>query len=159
MGNQRINGKIVLASGVFDLLHLGHIKFLEAAKKEGGKNAKLVVVVARDQTVEKTKGRKPIIPEKQRCELINSLRVVDKALLGYEKLDILEIINKIKPNVIALGYDQKIMEKNVRDYIERQGIQIKIVRIGKLGKDDLDSSSNILRKIVETFSRSENYVK
>ena len=141
----------MLASGVFDLLHLGHIKFLEAAKKEGGKGAKLFVVVARDRTVEKTKGRKPIIPEKQRCELINALKVVDKALLGYEKLDILEIINKIKPSVIALGYDQKTMEKKVQEYIKNKGIKIKIVRIGKLGKDDLDSSSMILRKIIETF--------
>ena len=141
----------MLASGVFDLLHLGHIKFLEAAKKEGGNGAKLFVVVARDRTVEKTKGRKPIIPEKQRCELINALKVVDKALLGYEKLDILEIINKIKPSVIALGYDQKTMEKKVQEYIKNKGIKIKIVRIGKLGKDDLDSSSMILRKIIETF--------
>ena len=141
----------MLASGVFDLLHLGHIKFLEAAKKEGGKGAKLFVVVARDRTVEKTKGRKPIIPEKQRCELINALKVVDKALLGYEKLDILEIINKIKPSVIALGYDQKTMEKKVQEYVKNKGIKIKIVRIGKLGKDDLDSSSMILRKIIETF--------
>jgi len=141
----------VLASGVFDLLHLGHIKFLEAAKKEGGKGAKLFVVVARDRTVEKTKGRKPIIPEKQRCELINALKVVDKALLGYEKLDILEIINKIKPSVIALGYDQRTMEKKVQEYVKNKGIKIKIVRIGKLGKDDLDSSSMILRKIIETF--------
>ncbi|KON33458.1 MAG: hypothetical protein AC479_04485 [miscellaneous Crenarchaeota group-6 archaeon AD8-1] len=141
----------MLASGVFDLLHLGHIKFLEAAKKEGGKGAKLFVVVARDRTVEKTKGRKPIIPEKQRCELINALKVVDKALLGYEKLDILEIINKIKPSVIALGYDQRTMEKKVQEYVKNKGIKIKIVRIGKLGKDDLDSSSMILRKIIETF--------
>ncbi len=49
--------KIVLASGVFDLLHLGHVRFLEAAKSTGGRGAKLVVVVARDDTVEKKKGR------------------------------------------------------------------------------------------------------
>ena len=67
MAKQRREKKIVLASGVFDLLHLGHVKFLQEAKKAGGKKAKLIVIVAKDQTVEKIKGRKPIIPENQRC--------------------------------------------------------------------------------------------
>jgi FAD synthetase len=153
LGNKRKNGKIVLASGVFDLLHLGHVKFLEAAKKEGGKNAKLIVIVARDNTVEKTKGRKPIIPENQRCALINSLKVVDNALLGYETLDIDEIINKTKPEVIVLGYDQEAMEKTVLEYINRKNSKIRIVKIEKFGKNALDSSSKILRKIIEKFSR------
>lgn len=143
----------MIASGVFDLLHLGHVKFLEAAKKEGGKNAKLIVIVARDHTVKKTKGRKPIIPENQRVALINSLKIVDEALLGYENLDIVEIINKIKPEVIVLGYDQKVMEKSVQDYVNCNDANIKIVKIGKFGKDALDSSSKILRKIIEKFSR------
>jgi len=58
--------KVVLASGVFDLLHYGHLYYLENAKKKGGKNAKLVVVVASDKTIEKRKGEKPIISEDQR---------------------------------------------------------------------------------------------
>lgn len=153
MENKRINQKIVLASGVFDLLHLGHVKFLEAAKKEGGKNAKLIVIVARDKTVEKNKGRKPIIPENQRCELINSLKVVDKALLGYENLDIAEIINVTNPDVVVLGYDQQALEKKVLEYIKKRENKIKIAKIEKFGKDALDSSSKILRKIIEKFSR------
>jgi len=153
LDSKRAKQKIVLASGVFDLLHLGHVKFLEAAKKEGGKNAKLIVIVARDKTVEKTKGRKPIIPENQRCELINSLKVVDKALLGYENLDIAEIINVTNPNVIVLGYDQQALEKKVLDYINKNNDKIKISKIEKFGKDALDSSSKILRKIIEKFSR------
>lgn len=153
MENKRINQKIVLASGVFDLLHLGHVKFLEAAKKEGGKNAKLIVIVARDKTVEKNKGRKPIIPENQRCALINSLKVVDKALLGYENLDIAEIINVTNPDVVVLGYDQQALEKKVLDYIKKSENKIKIAKIEKFDKDALDSSSKILRKIIEKFSR------
>lgn len=153
MEDKRINQKIVLASGVFDLLHLGHVKFLEAAKKEGGKNAKLIVIVARDKTVEKNKGRKPIIPENQRCELINSLKVVDKALLGYENLDIAEIINVTNPDVVVLGYDQQALEKKVLEYIKKRENKIKIAKIEKFGKDALDSSSKILRKIIEKFSR------
>ena len=104
--------KVVLASGVFDLLHLGHVKFLEDAKKAGGDDAQLVVIVARDSTVEKTKGRKPIMSEDQRLALVESLKVVDKAVLGYENLDIGEVIGEIKPDVIALGYDQAQMERD-----------------------------------------------
>ena len=90
-------GKVVLASGTFDLLHLGHVKFLEEAKKAGGPNAKLVVIVARDSTVKKRKGRAPIIPEDQRRALIEALKVVDEALLGYEDFNIERTIEKIKP--------------------------------------------------------------
>ena len=79
---------VVLASGVFDLLHLGHVRFLEEAKKLGGENAKLVVVIARDSTVEKTKGRKPVMPETQRRMLGESLKVVDEAVLGQEEFDL-----------------------------------------------------------------------
>mgnify|MGYP001127593064 CR=1 FL=1 len=57
---------VVLASGVFDLLHIGHVRYLEEAKKSGGENAKLVVIVATDDTVKKRKGKKPVLPEEQR---------------------------------------------------------------------------------------------
>ena len=153
MDKERNKKKEVLASGVFDLLHLGHVKFLEAAKREGGKDAKLIVIVARDSTVEKIKGRKPIIPEKQRCALINSLKVVDEAILGYETINLVEVINKIKPDLIALGYDQKIMEKNIREYIDNKDAHIKLIKIGKFREDMLDSSTKILHRIIEKFSR------
>jgi FAD synthetase len=150
---ERKEQKIVLASGVFDLLHMGHVKFLEAAKKAGGKYSKLIVIVARDRTVEKIKGRKTIIPENQRCALINSLKVVDEAILGYETLDIAEVINKIEPELIVLGHDQKVMKKSVENYIENNDVNIKVIKIGKFGEDALDSSSKILQKIIEEFSR------
>lgn len=145
--------KIVLASGVFDLLHLGHVQFLEEAKKAGGPNAELIVIIARDSTVEKGKGGKPIMPESQRCALVNSLKVVDVAILGYEDFDIGKVIEKIKPDIIALGYDQAGMEKKVKNYVERKGLQIKIVKIGKFREDELDSSSKIKQKIIEDFKR------
>ena len=69
--------KVVLASGVFDLLHLGHVRFLEEAKKSGGPGARLTVIVARDSTVQERKGARPVMPENQRCALVSSLRVVD----------------------------------------------------------------------------------
>ena len=109
MADKSRKQRIVIASGVFDLLHLGHVKFLEYAKKAGGKNAKLIVIIAKDSTAEKMKGKKPIMSEDQRCALVESLRMVDEAVLGYEGLDINEVIDKIKPGVIALGWDQEDM--------------------------------------------------
>lgn len=145
--------KIVLASGVFDLLHLGHVRFLEEAKKTGGPNAELLVIIARDNTAEKRKGERPILPENQRCALIASLKVVDEAILGYEDFDIGKVIEKVKPDVIALGYDQKDMERTLTDYVKQHDLNIKIVRIGKFSSDELDSSSKIKQKIIEDFKR------
>ncbi len=143
--------KIVLASGVFDLLHLGHVRFLEAAKKTGGRRARLVVVVARDDTVEKKKGRKPIMSESQRCALVGSLKVVDEAILGYENFDMRKIIQRIRPDVIALGYDSHMsgLENSVRNAIKERALKPKIVKIGKFSSDELDSSSKIKQRIVE----------
>jgi len=145
--------KVVLASGVFDLLHLGHVKYLEEAKRAGGKNAELIVIVARDKTVEKKKGNKPIMPENQRRALVESLKVVDEAILGYEEFDIGKVIEKIKPDIIVVGYDQSGMEQTVMNYVEERGLKVKIVRIGKFGEDELDSSSKIKQKIIEDFKR------
>ena len=153
MADKHEKRKIVLASGVFDLLHLGHVKFLEEAKKAGGKNAELIVIIARDSTVQAIKGRKPVMPENQRCALVESLRVVDEAVLGFENFDLGEVIERIKPDVIALGYDQAAMERQVREYVNKHGLSIEVAHVGKFGEDELDSSSKIRQKIVEKFSR------
>jgi FAD synthetase len=145
--------KVVLASGVFDLLHLGHVKFLEEAKKAGGKDAELVVIIARDSTVEENKGRKPIMSENQRRILVESLKVVDEAVLGFKKFDLGDVIERVKPDVIALGYDQADMEKGVQKYVGKHKLNIKVIRIGKFEEDELDSSSKIRQKIVEKFVR------
>jgi FAD synthetase len=145
--------KIVIASGVFDLLHLGHVKFLEEAKKAGGEDAELIVIIARDRTVEENKGRKPIMSENQRRALVESLNVVDEAVLGFEKFDLGHVIERVKPDVIALGYDQVDMEKDTRAYVNKHKLNVKVVRIDKFEEDELDSSSKIRQKIVEKFSR------
>ena len=153
MADKHRKKKIVLASGVFDLLHLGHVKFLEEAKKTGGKNAELIVIIARDSTVEETKGRKPIMSENQRLALVESLKVVDEAVLGFERFDIGDVIERIKPDVIALGYDQVDMEQRVRKYVNDHKLNVKVVRIGKFEEDAIDSSSKIRQKIIENFDR------
>ncbi len=153
MANKHPKKKVVLASGVFDLLHLGHVKFLEEAKKTGGKNAQLIVIIARDSTVEKTKGRKPIMSENQRRALVESLKIVDEAVLGFEEFDIGDVIQRIKPDIIALGYDQVDMEKRVQQYVNKHRLNVKVVRVRKFEEDAMDSSSKIRQKIIEKLTR------
>lgn len=141
--------KIVLASGTFDLLHLGHVRYLEEAKKAGGSDAELIVIVARDSTVEKRKGKKPVMSESQRRALVESLKIVDESILGFEEFSIGKVIEKIKPDVIAVGYDQKGIEQTIRNYVRQKGLNIKVVKIGKFSEDELDSSSKIKQKIIE----------
>ena len=145
--------RVVLASGTFDLLHLGHVKYLEEAKKAGGKNAELIVIVARDSTVEKRKGKKTVMPEDQRRSLVESLKVVDEAILGFEDFSIDNVVEKIRPDVIAVGHDQDGIEREVRKAIAEKKFNIEVVRIGRFGKKELDSSSKIMRKIIESFRR------
>jgi len=145
---------VVLASGVFDVLHYGHVRFLEEAKKVGGKNARLVVIVARDSTVERLKGRKTVIPEHQRRALVEALKPVDEAILGYENADfkqsIEQVIEKIQPNIIAIGYDQRDVESMAQDVVKKGKFKVRIVKVRKFGKEELNSSSKIKRKILET---------
>jgi FAD synthetase len=141
-------GKKVVATGAFDLLHYGHLKFLEESKKAGGKNSKLIVVVARDKTVEERKGRKPILPENQRMALVESMKPVEKAILGRKDFNMSDIINKIKPDIITIGYDQEDVQKMVEKIIKEKRWKIEILKIKKFGKSDLNSSTKIKRRIV-----------
>jgi FAD synthetase len=144
-------GKVVLASGAFDLLHYGHVYYLTEAKKAGGENAKLVVIVAKDRTVERLKGNKPIIAEDQRRAVVESLKVVDEAILGYEDMDMLRVIEKVKPDIIALGYDEERIEKDLKKLLAEKGLNIKVIRVSFGGVTDLASSSKIKRKIIENY--------
>jgi FAD synthetase len=150
---EREKRKVVLASGVFDLLHLGHVRFLEEAKKAGGPSAKLIVIVARDSTVEKRKGKKPIMPEYQRCALVASLKVVDEAMLGYEGFSMQKVLEKIRPDVVAVGHDSDLsgLKREVWDALKKSDLNIEIVKINKFSSDELDSSSKIKQRIIEQF--------
>ena len=141
--------KIVLATGAFDLLHYGHLKALEDAKKSGGKNSRLLVIVARDNTVEKRKGKKPTIPEEQRRALVESLKPVDKAVLGYEEMNMKAAILKLKPDVIAVGYDQDDILEAVNDALQDYVGKVKVVQTKRYGMRDLNSSSKIKTKIMK----------
>ena len=145
--------KVVLASGTFDLLHLGHVRFLEEAKKAGGETAELIVIVARDNTVKARKGKKPIMPEDQRRALVESLKVVDEAILGWENFSIDKVIERINPDIIAVGHDKVGIESEVMKAIEEKRVSIEVAKIGRFGKRELDCSSKIVRKIIESFNK------
>jgi len=146
--------KTVLATGVFDLLHLGHVRFLEESKRRGGPGARLVVVVASDRTVLLRKGRKPILPEQQRRELVASLRAVNKAILGHEKLDMPGILNEVKPNIICVGYDQQEIKKSAKSLLKKGGLRIPVVQIPKFGPDGLNSSSKVKSRVAKRWPNS-----
>ena len=141
--------KTVLATGAFDLLHYGHLSFLQEAKKAGGKNAKLIVIVARDKTVESRKGKKPIVPEDQRRALIEALKPVDDAILGFEDMNHEAVIDKLKPDVIAVGYDQSDIKDSIEEVIERKGLKIQVFQARRFAVDEIDSSSKIKRRVIE----------
>ena len=117
--------KIVLAGGVFDIIHPGHIHTLNAAKALGGV---LVVAIATDKTAQKMKKRPPLHNQELRRELVSYLSMVDKAIIGHED-DIFETVKEIKPDIIVLGYDQIHQEKFIDDGCKRINIDVEIVRL------------------------------
>jgi len=143
----------VLTTGGFDILHHGHIRLLEEAKKAGGEGARLVVIVASDTTVERRKGRKPILPGWERRALVSALRVVDEALLGQEEIEMERAIGQIKPDVVAVGYDQDDIEASLRRLIDEKGYEIRVVKIGRYGSEGFDSSSKIKGRVIENWRK------
>ena len=122
--------------GSYDLLHDGHKYFFDKAKKLGDK---LIVVLARDGTIEEFKGKKPKYNEKERLACVNEVESVDKVVLGY-KGDKMRIVEEIMPDVIALGYDQESFVEKLIEVIKDRGWKIKIVRIGSYKPERFKSS-------------------
>jgi glycerol-3-phosphate cytidylyltransferase/FAD synthetase len=116
---------VVLAGGVFDIIHPGHIYTLNEAKALGDV---LVVVVATDNTSVKMKKRNPLHSQEQRQELVNSLSMVDLCLIGQED-DIFKTVNHVRPQIIALGYDQIHQEKFIVDGCKKINLDAKVARL------------------------------
>lgn len=128
----------VLATGVFDLLHPGHIFYLEESKKLGDE---LVVLVTNDTVVTRTKGE-PLFDAESRKHMIASLRCVDKAIVPTNtdpKLYYQTVLD-INPDIITLGYDQTFSERELRSELESRGWKGEVVRIGKYPAGDISSS-------------------
>lgn len=140
-------GIVVMATGVFDILHLGHLHYLQEAKALGDW---LVVVVATDRTVIKRKKHTPITPQNMRLEMISALKPVDEAYLGSNE-DPYDIVERVRPDVIALGYDQKHDEEKLRRDLSERGLHPEIVRVGKL-EHDLDGTRKIIAKVIEAYT-------
>jgi len=121
-GRKRI--VVVFTGGVFDIIHPGHIYTLSSAKNLGDV---LVVTVATDKTVKKMKGHSPLNGEAKRVELVAALRTVDLAPLGSET-DMFEVVERVQPDVIALGYDQKHDIDELALGASSRGLHIKVVR-------------------------------
>lgn len=117
--------RVVLAGGVFDIIHPGHIHTLRAAKALGNV---LIVVIATDQTAQKMKHRLPLHNMELRRDLVNSLLMVDYAVVGHEG-DIFKTVALVKPDIIALGYDQIHQEKFITDGCKKINVNASIARL------------------------------
>jgi FAD synthetase len=140
----------VIATGVFDILHPGHLHYLEAAKALGDE---LVVIVATDKTVHERKHH-PITPEDMRVIMVQGLKPVDKAVLGHEE-DPYEIIVELKPDIITIGFDQKHDASKIQDELAERGLDIQVVRLEHFDAD-LNGTRKIIRKIADRLV--ENYI-
>jgi len=117
--------RVILAGGVFDIIHPGHIHTLNSAKSLGDV---LVVVVATDKTTEKVKKRTPLHNQKQRQDLVSYLSMVDLCLIGHED-DIFKTVEIVGPEIIALGYDQIHQEKFITDGCRKINLNVKVARL------------------------------
>ena len=136
----------VMAVGVFDLLHAGHLHYMEQAKSLGDY---LVVVVAHDDTVRKRK-HEPVTGQDLRRRMVEGLKPVNEAVIGNPpEVPIFDILPEVNPDIIALGYDQEHAEERIRMSLEERGLgHIKVVRVEGL-TEDLDGTRKIIARILE----------
>ncbi len=133
----------VLVFGTFDGLHEGHKNLFQQAKEYGDY---LVVVVGRDSTIVKTKGRPPKFDEQTRLKVVQDCGLVDEARLGNEaspgqKLDPYKIVEDIKPDIICLGYDQTFFANKLAEELPKRGLgHVKIYRLKPFHPEKYHSS-------------------
>lgn len=138
--------RIVIAQGTFDILHPGHVHYLEEAAAMGDE---LYVIVARKANVDHKSA--PICPATQRRDVVNALETVDEALLGHEE-DIFVPIEEIDPDVIALGHDQHHDDEAIVAELDRRGIDCEVRRASpreSTGEGELLSTRLIIDRILE----------
>jgi FAD synthetase len=121
----RASIRVVFIGGGFEIIHFGHVHTISRAKKLGDA---LIVSVARDSTIRRRKGREPVVGERDRAKLLSALRDVDAAILG-SKDDIYVTLEKVAPDVVALGYDQHHMEEDIMKEAGARGLKLRVVRL------------------------------
>ena len=142
----------VMAVGVFDLLHAGHLHYLEQAKMLG---EELVVVVAHDDTVRSRK-HEPITNQELRKRMVEGLKPVDKAMVGNPpSTPIFDILAEVNPDIIALGYDQKHSIDAIKEGLAAHGhSEVQVLRVEGLS-DDLDGTRKIIAKILNLWPNED----
>ena len=142
----------VMAVGVFDLLHAGHLHYLEQAKALG---EHLTVVVAHDDTV-RIRKHEPVTNQDLRRRMVEGLKPVDEARIGNSPdVPIFDILPLIEPDVIALGYDQEHAEDRIKRALQERGFDsIEVVRVEGLS-DDLDGTRKIIARILSRAKGGE----
>ncbi|MFA6588272.1 MAG: adenylyltransferase/cytidyltransferase family protein [Patescibacteria group bacterium] len=118
--------KKVVVTGTFDHLHKGHLFLFKKAKALGDH---LTVVIARDKTVKQIKGEKPWQKEKTRLNAIKKVKWVDRVILGKTSKNKLKIIQELKPDILALGYDQMAFTQKIRLELKKRGLKTKVIRL------------------------------
>ena len=142
----------VMAVGIFDLLHAGHLHYVEQAKSLG---EELVVVIAHDETVRKQK-HEPVTGQDLRRRMVEGLKPVDRAIIGNPPgVPIFEILKQINPDLIALGYDQKHSIDAIRRGLDKHGFEhVEVTRVEGLS-DDLDGTRKIIARILDLWPGTE----
>ena len=142
----------VMAVGIFDLLHAGHLHYVEQAKSLG---EELVVVIAHDETVRKQK-HEPVTGQDLRRRMVEGLKPVDQAIIGNPPgVPIFEILKQIDPDLIALGYDQKHSIDAIRKGLDQHGFKhVEVTRVEGLS-DDLDGPRKIIARILDLWPGTE----
>jgi D-glycero-beta-D-manno-heptose 1-phosphate adenylyltransferase len=139
---RRTGERITLANGNFDLLHVGHVRYLHGAKALGGK---LVVAINSDESVRALKGEgRPIMPEQERAEIVAALADVD-AVVIFPELDVRALIREIRPDIQAKGTDYIAESVPERDAITEYGGRVAIV-----GDPKDHSTTDIIRSRLST---------
>lgn len=139
----------VMAVGVFDLLHLGHVYYLTEARKLGDE---LVVVVATDAMVAKRK-HDPILPQDMRAALVAALKPVDLAVVGHAD-DQYKSVEDLRPDVIALGWDDYHRADEIRAELATRGLgHVEIARLPKFDREhDLAGTRRIVQRIRDMYA-------
>ena len=132
--------------GTFDFLHPGHVHFFQQAKQHGDK---LIVVLSRDSTAEKTKGRRPAFPENDRLHMVGALSIVYKAVLG-EVDDVYKVIAQERPDIICLGYDQHFFVDKLQEKLDEFKLATTIIRLAPYFPERYKSS--LIRKALATIT-------
>ncbi len=137
--------RIVFTNGCFDLLHIGHVRYLEEAKALGDV---LVVGVNSDASVRKLKGpRRPILPEAERAEILSGLGCVDYITL-FDEMDPLKLITSLRPNVLVKGGDWTKEQSVGKEVVERSGGEVVIIPFVKGA-----STSSLIETILKKYEK------